>query len=222
MQSMALAFILILASVSTAQAGAWLRSKGGGFASSSFSMNQDKEISGSIYLEYGLTDKRTLGADISYGVARTGAQEGSAIVFLRMPLSAPDKRNKFAAQFGLGTRILNGEFYAAAEAGLSWGRGIQITERYGWVNVDSSVNITQSPATNRIKIDGTAGLSLTDHTKVMLQVFNTFQDGDLFTKVAPSLLISPGKSNTTLQLSAEFSAVGGGAPAVKLGIWREW
>lgn len=217
-----LATLLILALSPPAIAGAWLRDEGGGFASSSATVNRDKEVSGSVYLEYGLTSTRTLGADISYGFDRTGVQEGSAIIFLRMPLGPTDQTHKYAMHVGLGARILNGDIQPAAEAGLSWGRSIKLGERWGWLNVDGSYNLTQSPLANRIKIDATAGLALTDRTKLMIQMFNTFQDGDTFTKLAPSLLVSVGKKRTTLQVGAELPLSGGGTTAIRLALWREW
>ena len=144
-------------------------------------------------------------------------------MFLRVPLGPVDKTHKFAAHLGLGARVLNEEILPAGEVGLSWGRGFQVGTRYGWLNVDSSYNLTQRPASDRIKLDLTAGLGISDRTKLMLQMFNTFQDGDQFVKLAPSLLWSVGqKSGTTLQLSAEVPVSGGGATALKIALWREW
>ncbi|WP_227271136.1 hypothetical protein [Roseobacter weihaiensis] len=222
MRSVVLALILVWASASMVQAGAWLRGKGSGFASSSVSTNQSRDISTSVYLEYGLSETITLGADISYGVDRVSFPEGSGILFLRFPLGPTDRTHKWAAHVGVGARYLTGEFLPAAELGLSWGRGIQIGQKYGWVNVDTSFNEPQSPAEQRIKLDGTVGLSLTRRTKVMFQMFNTLENGETFSKLAPSLLFSPGKGTTTLQLSAEVPVAGGGETAIKVGIWREF
>ncbi|MFK7746477.1 MAG: hypothetical protein AB8B47_15595 [Roseobacter sp.] len=214
------ALIFILTYAPMAQAGAWLRDKGEGFASTSVSTNSESELSTSVYLEYGLTDRRTIGADISYGVDRTGIQEGSGIIFLRFPLGLANETHKWAAHVGLGARYIAGYFAPAAEVGVSWGRGIKIGERYGWANIDTSYNQPQSPADVRIKVDGTFGISLTERTKVMAQMFNTFQDGDVFSKFAPSVLFSPGGGKTTLQLGAEIALAGGGEPTLKIAIWR--
>lgn len=223
MRSTLLAIIAVLALATGAEAGAWLRSEGGGFASSSLSINRDREVSGTVYLEYGLRPDRTLGADISFGVDRTGTQEGSAILFLRVPLGRTDQTHKFAAHIGIGARVLNEEVLPAAETGLSWGRGFQVGQRYGWVNVDGSYNLTQHPASDRIKLDLTAGLGISNKSKLMMQMFNTFQDGDQFVKLAPSLLMSLGRnSGTTLQLGAEVPVSGGGTTSLKIAFWREW
>ncbi|MGC3938439.1 hypothetical protein ACOTTU_11615 [Roseobacter sp. EG26] len=218
----ALATLLILASVQIALAGPWLREKGKGFASGSFNITQEKDTAGSAYLEYGLRDNVTLGADLFYGIDRTLQQSGSGIVFLRFPLSAPDATHKWAWHFGLGARSQNQVIEPAIEAGLSWGRGIKIGERYGWAVVDSSINVPGSTLETRVKLDGTVGLGLSDHWKVMMQVFNTYQDSDLFTKVAPSILIVPGTGNYTLQIGTEVPAIGGGDTEFKIGVWLEF
>lgn len=229
---MAFALILGLASASSAQAGAWLREKGKSFTSFSIQATENNGNSSSFYFEYGLSDRITLGADITYDtdllnyLQGTGPvvesleefPQGSGILFARFPIGPTDQTNKWAFHVGLGARYLEMEFLPAAEIGLSWGRGIKIGERYGWVNVDTSYNEAQSPALTRIKLDGTAGLGITDKTKVMMQVFNTFVEGESFTKIAPSLLFSVGDKGMTVQLGSEIP-VDGGEATVKIGVW---
>lgn len=222
MRSVIFALILAVASAPSVRAGAWLRAKGAGFTSTSVSTNKARELSTSFYFEYGLSEKITLGADISYGVDRTAFQEGSGIAFLRFPLGPTDQTHKFAAHVGVGARYLTGFYLPAAEAGLSWGRGIEWAGRYGWVNVDTSFNSAQSPTDDRIKIDGTFGLGLTERSKVMLQMFNTIEGGTTYSKIAPSYLFAPGGGKTTFQLSAEVPVSGGGETSLKIGIWREF
>ena len=222
MRSVVLALIVILTGASVTEAGAWLREKGKGFASNSVSTNENRDTSFSGYFEYGITDSRTLGLDISYGFELTGREEGSGIAFLRFPLGLTDQNNRFAWHAGLGTRYLNREFFPAAELGISWGRGVKVAERWGWANIDASINKSQSPIETRVKADGTFGLPLSNHVKVMAQVFTTFQGGNTYTKLAPSLLLIAGRKQTTLQLSAEIPAVGGGDTFIKIGIWNEF
>ncbi|MBW4707106.1 hypothetical protein KX928_04830 [Roseobacter sp. YSTF-M11] len=205
-----------------ALAGPWLREKGKGFAAGSFNVTREKDTAGSAYLEYGLRDNLTIGADIFYGIDRTLQQSGSGIVFLRFPLSAPDATHKWAWHAGLGARSQNTVIAPAVEAGLSWGRGIKIGERYGWAVVDSSINIPGSTLETRIKLDGTIGLGFNDHWKGMVQVFMTHQNADIFTKFAPSVLILPGKGKYTLQIGMEVPVNGGGDTEFKLGIWRDF
>lgn len=222
MRIIALAIGVILASLQMVQAGPWLREKGKGFAASAGNVTQEKDTSGSLYLEYGLRENITIGADLFYGIDRTLQQSGSGIVFLRFPISKPDATDKWAWHLGLGARSQNEVVAPAVEAGLSWGRGIKVGERYGWAVIDSSLNIPGSTLETRIKLDGTIGLGFTDHIKAMAQVFTTHQGGEVFAKFAPSLLIIPGKGGTTLQIGVEIPIAGGGETEFKLGLWRDF
>lgn len=237
MRSAALALVMILASASAAQAGAWLRTKGTGFASVAI-QTTDTNTETSIYLEYGLADWVTAGADITYDTDLTeylydqstlilnddgSFPQGSGILFLRFPLGPQDRTNKFAFHLGYGARYVDGYLVEAKEVGLSWGRGIKLGERYGWVNVDTSFNTAGDPAQDRSKLDATVGLGVTERTRAMLQMFNTFQGGETYSRVAPSLLVSLGKKKTTtLQVGSEIPVSGGGSASFKLGIWYEF
>lgn len=222
MRSLALALILILASAPVVEAGAWLRARNSGFASSSVAINAEKELSTSFYGEYGLTDRFTLGTDIRYGVDRTFLQQGSGIVFIRFPVARTDRTHKWAAHVGVGARYLEGDFLPATEVGLSWGRGIQWGQKYGWVNIDTSYNVPQSPADNRFKLDATVGFGFTKQIKAMLQIFNTVEGGETYSQIAPSLLWSPGDGKATIQLSTEIPVAGGGETAFKIGMWIDF
>ncbi|MEM9575866.1 MAG: hypothetical protein AAF999_02505 [Pseudomonadota bacterium] len=235
MRFMTIALILGLASASTAQAGAWLRQKGKGFTSLSVQTTEDNGSSSSFYFEYGFRESVTLGADITYDTDLLNYVQGagpvvqslaelpqaSGILFARFPIGPTDRTNKWAFHVGVGARYLEAEILEAVEVGLSWGRGIQIGERYGWVNIDTSYNEARSPAETRKKLDATVGLGVTDRTKAMLQVFNTFEAGETFTKVAPSLLYKVGDKGLTLQLGSEIPTQGGDA-TVKIGLWWEF
>lgn len=235
MRSVAVALILAMASAPSAQAGAWLREKDTGFLSTSLQTTEDNGNEISIYAEFGLSERMTLGFDSTYDtdllnyVQGTGPlvdsleelPQGSGIVFLRFPIGPTDKTNKWAFHVGAGARYIEGEFLKAAEFGLSWGRGIKIGERYGWVNVDSSYNVADSPGEARTKVDGTIGLGITPKTKVMLQMFNTFVADDSYTKIAPSFLYSPGKGAITFQFGSEY-LVNAGDASLKVGIWYKF
>ncbi len=235
MRSITFALLLGLASAPAAHAGAWLREKGKSFASTSIQTTEDNGNSASFYFEYGLAEKITLGADVTYdtdllnyiqgaGPLVENLEElpqGSGIIFLRFPIGATDRPNKWAFHVGAGARYLNGEFLEAGEVGLSWGRGIKLGERYGWLNVDTSYNVARSPAQTRTKVDGTIGLGITDKTKVMLQVFNTLVEDETFTKLAPSLLFSVGDKGTTVQVGSEILTDTGEA-SFKIGFWFEF
>lgn len=222
MRSAALALIMSLVSTLAANAGAWLREEGTTFFATTIGTTKSRDFSTTAYAEYGLSERVTIGIDISYGLQLAVADEGSGIVFLRFPLGPTDRTHRFAWHVGIGSRYQNLEFYPAAEVGASWGRGVKFGDRWGWVNVDTSMNTSQHPIDTRFKIDGTLGVTLNDRYKVMGQVFNTFQGGDTYSKVAPSLLISVGKSKFNIQFNAEIPAAGGGETLFKIGIWSEF
>lgn len=238
MRSAGLALVFILASASAAQAGAWLREQGKGFASASVQTKDDDNTETSIYLEYGLAPWVTAGADITYDTDLTryiydqstvilnddgSFPQGSGILFLRFPLGPRDRTNKFAFHVGYGGRYVNGTLVAAQEVGVSWGRGIKLGERYGWVNVDTSFNTAEDPARDRTKLDGTLGLGFTERTRGMIQMFNTFEAGETFSKIAPSILVALGRDkNTTLQIGSEIPVSGGGSATIKVGFWYEF
>mgnify|MGYP001799409530 CR=1 FL=1 len=222
MRTAILAFVLCLAGGQSALAGAWLREEGKGFASVSATTTQQRDFSGSVYLEYGLTPGHTIGADISFGLDRTGQQNGSGVVFLRVPIGPTDRTHRFAGHLGLGGRYTNGIFSPALEAGLSWGRGVRWRDNWGWAAVDASINLPQAPAEDRIKIDGTFGMSFTPTVKAMIQMFNTLENGQVFSDIAPSLLYQPRQGPYTIQIGAEFPVAGGGDTALKIGLWRDF
>ncbi len=217
------AFLLCLLTAAPAAAGPWLREKGTGFASTSGTVSQSRDTSGSIYAEYGLTDKINLGLDLSLGLDRTGAADGAGVVFLRFPLGSTDGTHRFAWHAGLGGRYTGLELSPAVQFGLSWGRGVAWGERWGWATVESSVNFASAPATTRIKIDGTFGMGFTPQIKAMIQMFNTFEDGEHYAQLAPSILILPRPdSKTTFQIGFEYPVAGDGDTRLKLGLWREF
>ncbi len=78
MRTAALALFLTLLCAPAAQAGAWLRAEGSSFNASSVSINRNQESFTSAYLEYGLSERMTLGADIGYGFDLTGSRKARA------------------------------------------------------------------------------------------------------------------------------------------------
>jgi hypothetical protein len=236
MRSVAVALILGLASASSAQAGAWLREKGKGFASTSVQTTKDDGNSISLYVEYGLSKNMTAGIDITYDsdlmnyLSGTGPlvdrvedlPVGSGIGFLRFPIGPTDRPNKWAFHLGYGARYYNGLILRAREIGFSWGRGFQIGDRYGWMNVDTSYNTSEEPAETRLKIDGTIGFGFSERVKTMVQLFNTREGENTYSKFAPSVLFSFGKGNTTIQIGSEVLLTGEGGTSIKIGVWQNF
>ena len=116
--------ILLLCLVATqASAGAWPRQKGSGFASIATRLEFDETYTlspsyNSIYLEYGLNGRHTLGVDA--GQSSDGATR--TIAFLRMPLFETKRGNPVAIELGLG-KI---EEQIVLRPGMSWGARSEI------------------------------------------------------------------------------------------------
>lgn len=215
-----LGFLLIVLGTQTLQAGAWLRDAGAGFLSTSGTVTAERDLSGSLYGEYGLTDQLTLGLDVTAGIEETGLPQGDGTLFVRFPLSSQDAETKWAAHIGLGARYEPTEFFPSVEFGLSWGRGLQWRDQYGWAAIDATVNFAQSPMKPITKLDGTIGMGVSETSKVMGQIFFTYTDGELYTTLAPSFLYSPKNSQTTFQIGFEFPLQEDDDARIKLGIWR--
>lgn len=217
-----LGFFIVATGTQSAFAGAWPRAKGTGFLSSSGTVTQSRDATGALYGEFGLSDRFTLGIDINAGMEQTGLPQGEGVVFLRWPLSAPEATNKWAAQIGIGARYEPLEFYPAVELGLSWGRGLQWRDNYGWAAVDMTFNVAKSPMDEITKLDLTIGMGVSPRFKVMGQAFFTQTEGTLYTTLAPSLLFSPEGSDSTYQLGVEYPLDDDDEPRLKLGVWRSF
>src|SRR6056297_663813 len=128
-------FLLSLSYVSAACAGAWPRAQGDGFGSVSVRLGWPQDVEtwssleptqdySTIYLEYGLTDKLTLGADIGHSVSGSG----KTVLFLQWPLRQTDSGMQASAQLGVG--LISGT--RVVRPGLSVGWGLET----GWISVD--------------------------------------------------------------------------------------
>ena len=227
--------LIILLLVSTqAQAGPWPRGKGKVFYSVHANGEYLEELGvirqyGSIYGEYGLTDKITLGIDYNGSEIETE----KAIAFIRYPLGNPDWAWRFAAELGAG--IVDGE--NVLRPGFSLGRGINWRDRSGWLTLDTRVVLGDLPSGTRIESDFTLGLNWTERFKVIFQLQGGMpSEGDNYLKFAPSVVYElrqrkprkgrkPRKARKGKQY-IEFGITTGLVNyddyGAKLGIWREF
>ena len=214
--------LFLTLSPSLAEAGAWLREKGTGFSSTAFTITADQDIANTTYLEYGLRPNLTLGADVRLGRDTFGSQDGFATLFLRKPLSNPEKDSKWAYELGFGATWDDTLVEPHVKAGLSWGRGIQWGDRYGWMSVDSSLRWDITTSRSTTKIDSTIGLGITEVTTGMLQLYLTDFDGTSSASLAPSLILQPRGKKFRVQVGAEAPLDDTDDTALKLGLWRDF
>jgi len=219
-------FVLILVlsqcAAMSAQGGAWLREKGAGFSSVSFTTTYFGDNAISSYLEYGVRDDLTLGADIAFYTSRNGQQSGYGTVFMRRPIGPNNGPNRWAYELGVGTAWVGDLMLPHVKTGVSWGRGIEFKDKNGWMAVDTSVVWDINNGLHLTKLDGTAGLNFAEITTGMVQVYFAHLDGELYGTVAPSVLFKPRKVNFRIQIGAEIPVRNVSDAALKLGIWRKF
>lgn len=148
-------------------AGAWPRGDGKSFTSFSLETEIDGDGSGvyaSLFFEYGLTSRLTLGVDAGRDLATSDV---SAIVFLRYPVFDSGGPNKFAFELGVGSTDLAGQGTFTVRPGLSWGRGYEALWGSGWMGVESTYAI-RADGSELGKVDATFGVS---HDSGSLSIF---------------------------------------------------
>ena len=121
-----------------AAGGAWPQERGHGFVSTDTRISRpqnalrdgDLATYNTLYAEYGLTDRLTLGVDLGRSVS--GADK--AVIFLRYPLSTPLPDTRVAVALGFG-QIGNAR---VVRPGVSLGRSFTMGDkRYGWFSAEA-------------------------------------------------------------------------------------
>ena len=222
LRSVVLALVIMLTGADAARAGAWLREQGKGFVSTSIDVNRDMDVAASSYFEYGLRSRTTVGADLNFWRGADGGRTGYAGLFLRRPLGRTDRNAKWAWQVGAGAIWDADRISPYVETGLSFGRGLTLAGRHGWIAIDGKIKWDTATAEPTAKLDTTLGIAINDQFKVMAQVFVTRDPAGTVTTLAPSLLYKPKNRDFTVQLGAELRSTRQGGAALKLGLWRNF
>lgn len=220
----ALALIIALCHLvpTAATAGAWLRAKGTSFTSTGFSANYFRDIVSTTYMEHGLRDDLTIGLDVGYFTDRFGQKSGFGTLFIRRPFGTGEGANKWSYELGVGTAWEGALIFPHVKTGVSWGRGFQLKEKYGWMGVDASVAWEVNYGLHVTKVDATVGLNFTEKTMGIMQVYLTNLNGDTFGTLAPSVVFKPGKGKLSIQFGAEAPVDNLDNTALKISIWREF
>ncbi|SEM54143.1 hypothetical protein SAMN04488077_105221 [Roseovarius tolerans] len=215
---LALAVLLSLCLSGPALPGAWPREKGTAFLSLSRQAEgpDDHGIyrqNFTLYAEYGLTERLTLGVDAGGDALRMT----KAIGFLRWPLGRADRGVKLAFELGAGQ--VDGE--NALRPGLSLGRGVEFGKLQGWLAADGrAILFTGGGMT--LETDLTFGLSLTKRSKVILQIQAGQPDlGGAYTRFAPSFVFET-KPGAHIEFGLTEPLLGDGDRGIKMGLWRKF
>jgi hypothetical protein len=234
----------LLCCAAQAGAGAWPRARGEAFISVSHAASTgtrtllapqlDLNQYTSLYAEYGLTSRLTLGFDAGYGFGDNsgdGSGDGSSdgfgdnsvragSVFARYPLYSDDAGHRFAAQLGLGLieDAPDGRQSRVIPA-LAWGYGFASRWGGGWMGIEGSADIRHPSGDVVWKADLTLGLKPTERWMAILQVQNgLFPGSEPQMRVAPSVVRQlSGRAN--LQAGVFAGVRGDESLGAKLALW---
>lgn len=222
MQSILFSFLMLILTAHGVAAGAWLREKGKTFSVTGFTLNYYLESGNTSYLEYGLTQATTIGADFGQFTNRLGILTGHATVFMRRAFPLHERSFKLSYELGIGTGWVGETQIPHLMTGLSYGRRIKIRDFDGWVAVDGSVRWNMYDVAPVTKIDTTIGLNFNQKWAGMFQVFVTHTDGGTNATFAPSVILAPDKSRFKFQVGFETPLHSPDDTALKLGLWSEF
>ena len=203
------------------QAGAWVRETGSWFVSTTTRLGWPKDVPAAkartdgwtyhtIYAEYGVSERLTLGVDI--GVPHEG--EPKVILFMRKPIRQPDRGTQIAWDLGVGT--IAGE--TVIRPGLGIGRGLE----NGWLNADAMAEISLGEAGTTLKLDLTYGMNLAKDRKIMLQVqTGKTAEGPFSAKFAPSVVF-PLTDSLSAEVGGSYGFHEDETMGLLLGLWAEF
>jgi len=200
-------------------AGAWMREVGTTFLSFSTTIDEAGQTGGSIYVARGFRPKLTLGVKIDVDMLDGYVGDSTGYAFARKPISTGERPLKLAYEFGIGGTLgPDNAIVPLLRAGLSYGRGFTAWDKPGWVALDGAVEWEVDNGITTYKLDSTIGLTLSARFQVMMQVFLSQTENEVWTTIAPSVMWRPQKNGPTryhFGLEKED-----GVLAVRLGLWR--
>lgn len=213
--------ILTVLTAGAATAGAWPRAQGTGFVSGAHRLSWPQDIATwqsnaptgeytSLYVEYGMTARLTLGLDL--GLSVSGAEK--AVGFVQIPLRNRETGAKVSAQLGFGK--IEGEPVLRPGVMLGWGH------RKGWMSVDLIAEMGLDSGDTDVKMDLTVGYRLPKARKLVVQL----QTGDTaafdpFARLETSVVFP-----VTQRFKAETGVIWGfhndTSMGLKFGFWTEF
>jgi len=214
-------------------AGAWPREKGEVFLSFSTEIPaapQTRYATGtSLYAEYGLTSRLTVGFD---GYLGPKGSPSETYLFLRFPFGKPDRPTHLALSFGLGQKTIPNPWgtitrQKLARIGAAWGMGLKT----GWLSVDASVATVLDasidvPGQSGItyKADFTWGMKPSKRIMLIWQLqTGKVPDGPSYAKFTPSVVWSIGeKHSSQIEIGLIKGLTGDDSQKLKLGFWKRF
>lgn len=181
-----LAGTICLAAAPAAQAGAWLREKGGGMLDAAYEYSKTSTGSWgyvSLYGEYGLTPRFTIGLDAGSG---DGGDDWKALLYLRTGREIGALPGRVAIELALGAAgTPAGQAEGVIRSGLSWGNSFETELGWAWVNIDAKGEFRLGPDVDNFdattgyvpwelsegyKLDLTLGLNAGRRTQLVMEI----------------------------------------------------
>ncbi|MGH1466369.1 MAG: hypothetical protein ACRBBQ_13510 [Cognatishimia sp.] len=213
--------VLLLLSPAATQAGPWLRPANHGFMSVRSALAWPSDAlhatqSSSLYAEYGVTDATT----ITLKVDLVDRQNLSFFVSAKRAFKPFENGWITGYTLGIGQTSQGTQRPTTVQAGLSIGKGIKAFENDGWLSLDTDIFLYDAPLPVGAKIVGTAGVSLKNNTKIMLQLSAESHGGqDWSFGIEPSVAI-PIVDRQHLKIGVSKQSYGGGTLGASLEYWR--
>ena len=211
-----------------ARAGPWPREDGRWFVSLSHSTRADPRTVSttdfalddytSLYVEYGLRPRLTLGFDA--GLSDTG--EVTAFGFVRRPIGPEDRQVKLSWHAGAGVTGPSASSEPMIVVGASVGKGVTTRWGDGWMTLDTALHLRTSSSEVVAKADATFGLKPRPGQMLILQIqTGAYSGSDPYLRLAPSYVreIAPGRH---IEIGADIGFVGDDKVGLKAGIWFEF
>ncbi|SLN15270.1 hypothetical protein ROA7450_00335 [Roseovarius albus] len=210
--------IIAILALSTAQvqAGAWPREKGSVFLSYSLEIETEApyQTYGTIYGEYGVTDKLTLGLDLG----GDDTVSDKAFVFARYPGKPAAVGILSAWEIAIGMA----ENELAFRPGVSIGRGIKWVEIDGWLGLETRSIIFSNGLAGDFEADATLGLSVTKQSKLIFQLQGRIPPIEpAYIKLAPSYIFEQ-RSGRHLEAGIITGVMGTDELKLKFGAWHHF
>lgn len=206
-------------SATAALPGAWAREEGesflafGGNVLITDSTQRPVHYDPSIYFEYGLTDRITLGFD---GYLADKGEAGNLFGFARIPVAPAEWDTRVALSFAAGVvQIPNGTVEPTLRFGVHLGRGLD----QGWLALDALYYLAPEAQREQLKLDLTWGHRLTDRwTTILTGELGTGLEGDFYAKISPSIAFDLSEA-VTLRGGVTQALTGDRGTGLGVGLW---
>jgi hypothetical protein len=236
-----LTFLFLLCPVA-AHPGAWPREEGKLFLSVAYEVTARRDALArdrmeqtegrletysysSLYAEYGLTPRVTLGLDLG---TEDLPDTRSSIIFLRIPIGAGEGPHRFAAELGVGNReipdygLLRGTTEPVIRPGLSWGYGFESRFGNGWAGIDLKLENRSKTGERAYKADLTLGVDRGNGWLVFAQAQASDYPGtDPALRIVPTVVkrITP---RISLESAALLGVSGDNRIGLRAALWFEF